>query len=191
MKIVSNKKGWQFQAKDSSLYVDPEETVRETEGKQIFAFTNVDSGMNDKYPGKFIIDSEGRFQLSDFFVEGLYINPKKERLSYYITVDNIRFLYVGTDIDGRGEDSQHNLGNIDVLVIRPEDQSDLNLITTLTSEYEPLKMLVLLDRISEDKLEKVCKYFGKTVGEIEASASLKAKDMVREEEEKVEAMLIR
>lgn len=189
MKITANKSGWQLSSKNSNLYIDPKELVKVTKDKQVIVYTipNAEIGKKDKE--KFVINCEGRFEVGDFFVEGLFINKERKNLAYYIAVEDMRFLYVGHDLNGKGEDSQEKLGKIDVLVIRPQDDTNLDLTNDLISHYDPSKVMVLLDQVSQEKIDKVCKHFAMSKEEISQGLSLKQKDILGDGEN-VDAILV-
>jgi hypothetical protein len=190
MKISPYKNSWTIETPNTVFYLDPQEKVQDNKKRQIIGYTKpLLKSSESKDP--FVIDGEGRFEIGDFFVEGLYINKKRERLSFYIANDQIRALYVGQDLDTKGEDSQENLGDIDLLIIRPEEEADLDKVNNLLSHYDPAKMLIFLDKVSEEKKEKITKFFNKESGDILDKVNFRPREMKKEEDDPAEIVLLR
>ncbi len=103
-------------------------------------------------------------------------------MAYYISAEDMRVLFVGSNLNGKGEDSQKNLGSIDILVIRPDNDSDLNLITGLSSEYDPVKVIVLVDKIDPGNIDKVVKFFGMSNDDIQDGLVIKSRELIKGED---------
>jgi hypothetical protein len=190
MKILFSKGGCLLQSKNTNILIDPTSDIRSTSDKQIIAFTNPVKHFEIPDKNIFVVDSEGRFEVGDFFVEGLYINEKRRAMSYYLSAENLKIIYLGADLEVNGEDIEKNLGEIDLVIIRLEDKSNLNLITNVASHYDPVKLIILLDQITKPQLEKTYKFFGKEKKDILENIRFKSRDIVRTEEGGAEQILL-
>ncbi len=191
MKIYFDQGTLQFSSKASVFSIDEiAKGSNSDDRRRVTGVTNQGGKALRSLKDDFLIDCEGRFEVNDLFVESLYINEDKDKLAFYLLIEDVRLLYVGDSLKGKGEDTQKRLGRIDVLVVRPAEGNDLDQINKLIGHYSPNKVVILLDHINVSNLDKVYKHFGKISEDVIDNFKLKSQDIDKDSEVEVEFILM-